>query len=100
MSKNINDQLDSISERVDAIQQETEKMKERMQDDTRSYIIDKYRRFVCEKKSIDSVSLEDIERHYMYYQAAQGDSYITNLMQKIRTLPIDVDNSSADSDKG
>lgn len=90
MEAQLTEQLDSISNRVDDISKETKNMQDRMQDDTRSYIIDKYRRFVCEKECIDAVSLEDVERHYMYYQAAKGDSYITNLMTKIRSLPVEI----------
>lgn len=90
MSERLDKQLDCIVDKIEEIQDETENMQKRMQDDTRSYIIDKYRRFVCEKQCIDEVSLDDIERHYMYYSAANGDSYITNLMEKIRKLPIDV----------
>lgn len=86
----LNEQLNTISSNLKRIQKETTNMQNRMQDDTRSYIIDKYRRYVCEKKSIDEVSLEDIERHYMYYTAEDGDQYISNLMIKIRALPIEV----------
>lgn len=60
---------------------------ERMQEDTRSFIIDKHHYFVYVVKAIDDLNLQSLERHYLYYKLAGGDSFIDGLMEEIRSLP-------------
>lgn len=72
--------IGKIEERVDLLT-------ERMQENTRSYIIDKHHYFVFQIKAIDDFNLQSLERRYLYYKAAGGNSYIDELMEEIRELP-------------
>ena len=60
---------------------------ERMQDSTRAYIIDKHHHFCYQIHDIDDMSLQDLERRFMYYKAAGGDTFIDSLMEEVRALP-------------
>ena len=60
---------------------------ERLQENSRSYIIDKHHYFCYEVKAIDDLNLQSLERRYLYYKAAGGNSYIDGLMEEIRDLP-------------
>lgn len=60
---------------------------ERLQENSRSYIIDKHHYFCYDVKAIDDLNLQSLERRYLYYKAAGGNSYIEGLMEEIRDLP-------------
>lgn len=61
---------------------------ERLQENARNVIIDKHHYFCYEVQAIDDFSLQSLERRYMYYKMAGGNSYIDSLMDEIRRLPI------------
>ena len=63
-------------------------VQQRLQDSTRSYLIDKYHYYVQELGVIDEAALQDIERRYLYYKNSGGDSFIELRMEEIRNLPI------------
>lgn len=60
---------------------------ERLQESTRNYIIDKHHYFCYQIKVIDDLSLQSLERRFLYYKAAGGNSFIDGLMEEIRELP-------------
>ena len=60
---------------------------ERLQESTRNYIIDKHHYFCYQIKAIDDLSLQSLERRFLYYRAAGGNSFIDGLMEEIRELP-------------
>lgn len=60
---------------------------ERLQESTRSHIIDKHHYFCYEVRAIDDLSLQSLERHFLYYKAAGGNSFIDGLMEEVRELP-------------
>lgn len=72
--------IENLEMRVDLVT-------ERLQENTRSYIIDKHHYFCFEVKAIDDFNLQSLERRYLYYKAAGGNSYIDGLMEEIRELP-------------
>ena len=74
--------------RVSSIESNIALIQERLQDSTRSYIIDKYHYYVQELGVIDEAALQDIERRYLYYKNAGGDTFIELQMDKLRGLPI------------
>lgn len=43
--------------------------------------------FCYEVKAIDDLNLQSLERRYLYYKAAGGNSFIDGLMEEIRSLP-------------
>lgn len=89
------ERLDRIEKRsidrdakVSGIENNIALIQERLQDSTRSYIIDKYHYYVQELGVIDEAALQDIERRYLYYKNAGGDTFIELQMEKLRSLPI------------
>ena len=62
-------------------------VQERLQENTRSFLIDAHHRFCYEVKGIDDLNLQSLERRYMFYKTAGGDSFIDDLMDEIRELP-------------
>ena len=74
-------------ESIDKIEERVDLLTERVQENTRSYIIDKHHHFVFQIKAIDDFNLQSLERRYLYYKAAGGNSYIDGLMEEIRELP-------------
>lgn len=62
-------------------------VQERLQENTRSFLIDAHHRFCYEVKGIDDQSLQSMERRYLYYKTAGGNSFIDDLMKEVRALP-------------
>lgn len=97
ISKQLDEQdRDSVELKQDikALTQELSNLKsqvftltERTQDSTRAYLIDKHHHFCYQIKAIDDMSLQDMERRFMYYKAAGGDTFIDALMEDVRMLP-------------
>ena len=56
-------------------------------DDIKGYIVEKYYEFHA-KGYIDGYSLDCLERKYKTYSREGGNTYIANLMEEIRGLPI------------
>lgn len=92
--KKLNDRLDTVEERFNKIDKSNENtnrrlsfIEERQQENTKSFLIDAHHKFCYQIKAIDDINLQSIERTYMYYKAAGGNSFIDQLMQEIRALP-------------
>lgn len=62
-------------------------VQERLQENTRSFLIDAHHRFCYDVKGIDDQSLQSMERRYLYYKAAGGNSFVDELMREVRELP-------------
>lgn len=65
---------------------------QRLLETMRSQIIDKHHKYMAAGKITD-FSLQSLERQYNYYSSAGGNTFIDNLMDDIRSLPV------VDSDK-
>lgn len=76
-----------LANRVKVLEEQGAITTERLQENSRSYIIDKHHYFCYEIKAIDDLNLQSLERRYLYYKAAGGNSYIDGLMEEIRDLP-------------
>lgn len=85
--KSIKEEVLENREVAQKLEQQVDLLTERLQENTRSYIIDKHHYFCFEIKAIDDFNLQSLERRYLYYKAAGGNSYIDGLMQEIRELP-------------
>lgn len=84
---NLEKKIEAINSRLDGVEVELKLAEERLQESTRSYLIDAHHKFVYHEKAIDILSLQSIERRYVYYKAAGGNSFIDSLMKEIRELP-------------
>lgn len=93
--------LDLLKKELDIIQEEAKKdrrevkvlqdnfavVNERLQENSRNAIIDKHHYFCYEIGAIDDLALQSLERRYLYYKSAGGNSFIDGLMEEIRALP-------------
>lgn len=59
----------------------------RLQEQTRDRLIELHHRYVYEYGMIDDAGLDAMERTYLQYQAAGGNSFVSTLMQEVRDLP-------------
>lgn len=75
-----------IFDRINEMQKGVDLLQERMQDSSRAYIIDKFHHYK-DIGAIDDMGLNDLERRFMYYKNAGGDTFIDGLMAEIRDLP-------------
>lgn len=78
------DELDSTIQKLTEQQEHTV---DRLQENTRSFIIDKHHYFCYQLGAIDDMNLQSLERRYMYYKSDGGNSFIDQLMEEIRHLP-------------
>lgn len=92
--KELSSEIKSTKEEIQFLKQDmnqfSKEMKittERLQENTRNYIIDKHHYFCFKIKAIDDLSLQSLERRFLYYKAAGGNSFIDGLMEEIRKLP-------------
>lgn len=57
-------------------------------DEIKAWITEKHHYFVYELKYIDDYSLDCIEKRYAHYKEEGGNSFIADLMEDIRSLPV------------
>lgn len=95
------DSLQNIKEDMQTLRQQNEQthlrqkeietsialIQERLQENTRSYLIDAHHKFCYEIHAIDELNLQAMERRYLYYKTAGGNSFVDNLMDEVRRLP-------------
>lgn len=86
-SEKTDENFKTVNESIDTLKFKQERTTERLQENTRSFIIDKHHYFCYKIKAIDDMNLQSLERRYMYYKADGGDSFIDQLMEEIRQLP-------------
>ena len=84
----IEQKADNTDSSVKQIRQSLHVVQERLQNSTRSYIIDKFHYYVYQIGAIDEAALQDLERRYLYYKEAGGDTFIESRMARIRELPL------------
>lgn len=79
--------LEGQTKELSSLRTQIDVLTERTQDSTRAYLIDKHHHFCYSIKAIDDMSLQDMERRFMFYKAAGGDTFIDALMEEVRALP-------------
>jgi hypothetical protein len=75
------------AERLDKQQEVLTLLTNSDRDDIKSWIVQQYHYFYETKKWIDDFSMDSLEKRYACYQKEGGNSYITDLVEQIRTLP-------------
>lgn len=86
-SANLQLTLENQTKKISSLKSQIGTLTERTQDSTRAYLIDKHHHFCYQIGGIDDMSLQDMERRFMYYKAAGGDTFIDGLMDEVRSLP-------------
>lgn len=84
--KEINDAFDKLGTRLDGIEQSITLLLSSDRDDIKAYITEKYHYFT-EQGWIDTYSLDCIERRYAHYVKEGGNSFIRDLMERLRKMP-------------
>lgn len=99
--KKIDEKLENIKLKIETLEEQNKKthkhqkeidatialVQERLQENTRSYLIDAHHKFCYEVHAIDDLNLQAMERRYLYYKTAGGNSFVDNLMDEVRALP-------------
>jgi len=99
--ENLAESLTNLDSKIDLLSEQNEKthekqeqledtvtlLQERMQENTRSYLIDAHHKFCYQIKKIDDLNLQSLERRYLYYKSSGGDTFVDNLMEDVRELP-------------
>lgn len=62
-------------------------IQKKLQNQARDQLIAWHHKYVYEYKMIDDIGLEAMERTYLYYKAAGGNTFIDTLMDEVRELP-------------
>ena len=98
---NLDTHIDNVETKIDELKKQNEQthehqvqidkslalVQERLQETARSYLLDAHHKFCYEFKQIDDLTLQSIERRYLYYKTAGGDTFIDHLMEEVRELP-------------
>ena len=84
---NLNIQNQKIYKKQEEVDATLALVQERMQENSRSFLIDAHHKFCYHYKKIDDLNLQSIERRYLYYKTAGGNTFIDHLMEEIRSLP-------------
>ena len=66
--------LENQTKEISSLKSQIGTLTERTQDSTRAYLIDKHHHFCYQIHGIDDMSLQDMERRFMYYKAAGGEN--------------------------
>lgn len=77
---NLDEQSQRSKESLDLVQ-------ERLQNQARDRLIELHHKYMYEYKMIDDIGLQSMERTYLYYKAAGGNTFIDTLMDEVRDLP-------------
>ena len=92
--------LDSVDSRLDGMDLRMESAETRLQrltesdmHDIKAWIVVQYHKYFVEQGWIDNYSAETIERRYEDYTQEGGNSYISVLIDRLRTLPMDPPNN-------
>lgn len=90
---------DSFTNNLTDVKDNLYNINERLLETMRSQIIDKHHKYMNAGKITD-FSLQSLERQYNYYSSAGGNTFIDNLMDDIRQLPVvDSDKAIGEEDK-
>lgn len=101
LTVNLDSHIDGVSAKIEELKKQNEEthehqkqidktltlVQERLQENARGYLLDAHHKFCYQFKQIDDLSLQSIERRYLYYKTAGGDTFIDNLIEEIRELP-------------
>ena len=85
--KTVREEVHHLEDNMNQFSDQMKITTERLQENARNYIIDKHHYFCYQIKAIDDLSLQSLERRFLYYKAAGGNSFIDGLMEEIRELP-------------
>lgn len=86
-TEELQETVEALTERIHTLQKQSELTTKRLQENSRSYIIDKHHYFCYQVKAIDDLNLQSLERRYLYYKTEGGDTFVDGLIDEVRALP-------------
>ena len=87
------ERLDAIDERLAAAETKTNILFDSDKDDIKGWIVEKYHEFYSRKGWIDAFTMDTIEKRFATYEKEGGNHYVKNLMNQLRSLPMDPNES-------
>lgn len=85
----IDKKLDDQDARFEKIETKLNDLTESDKNDIKGWIVEQYHRFYIDQGWIDAFSADTIDRRYNDYKKEGGNSYISTLMDRLHTLPMD-----------
>ena len=85
----IDKKLDDQDARFEKIETKLDDLTESDKNDIKGWIVEQYHRFYIDQGWIDAFSADTIDRRYNDYKKEGGNSYISTLMDRLHTLPMD-----------
>lgn len=82
--------MTKITERVGNIEVQIDLLLKSDAEHIHAYLVDAYNKYVRVEKSIDLITLQNLERVYNKYMEeirGEGDEFLTKLMRELRNLP-------------
>lgn len=79
--------MDQNTKQIEQTENALKIVQERLQENTRTAIIDAHHKYVYNYSAIDDITMQSLERRYLYYKASGGNSFIDTLMEEMRALP-------------
>lgn len=83
----LDDSVTTLNEQVKKTDEVLKLVQKRLQSQVRDKLIELHHRYVYEYGMIDDAGLDSMERTYVQYKAAGGNSFIETLMEEVRDLP-------------
>jgi predicted nuclease with TOPRIM domain len=88
--------INEVNKKFETQEKNLQKIEQKLADltlsdmhDIKSWIVDQYHKFYIEQEWIDAFSADTIEHRYEDYKKEGGNSYIDQLMERLRSLPMD-----------
>ena len=93
--QNLNTGIESLNQKIEGQDERFAKIEARLTDltlsdmhDTKAWIVDQYHKFYVEQGWIDAFNADTIEHRYEDYKREGGNSYIDQLIERLRSLPL------------
>ena len=87
LEKNIKDLIESLEKKFNYIENQLIILSSNSRNDIKAWIVDIHHKCVKEQQ-IDDFTKDIVERRFEDYKTLGGNSYIKNLVQEIRELPL------------
>ena len=78
--------LQELVKKMDEISARVNLLTESDKDDIRGWIVEKYHYCQSLDMPIDSFTMDTIEKRYQHYKDEGGNSYITHIMEELRSM--------------
>lgn len=85
LEEKIDDLSDTVSSRIDDVENKINKITTSNMHDIKSWIVDKHHTLI-KQSSIDDFTMDTLEKRYSDYVSLGGNSYIGGLMAELRKL--------------